>query len=160
MLKLKWIFTLLIATLTARAQDVNFEQRAFDYFFSNLFQERYPSIDAIQFAGCTEKIFTEFDLYKNCFQDGDQIRKGLYDNAHGKLGSEKVISTKNLSAISFKTKKVKSKVKLHILQATEVDEKYYVMVGLIKLADYTDAYFFEFDQRGEVIRWCKTGLTH
>lgn len=160
MFKLRYVFILLTASFTAQAQQINFEQKAFDHFFGNLFKEKYPEVKAIQFCGSTEKALTEFDLLKNCFQDGDQIRKGLYDNAHGRSLPEKVINVATASNVSFKDKKVKSKIKMHILQATEVDGKVYVAIELIKHLHYTDAFFFEFDQGGNVLRWCKTGLTH
>lgn len=147
-------------SLNAQAQQVKFEQEAFDYFFTNIFKLEYQKVKAIQFRKYTERTLTEFDLFDNCFQGEDQVRKGLYDNAHGKSISEKIIDVERVDYVSFKDRKVKSKIRMRILQAVEVDEKVYVAIELIAPLYSTDAYFFEFGKDGKVLRWCKTGLTH
>lgn len=157
---LRLTLILLIVSFTTQAQQISFEQNAFDYFFNNIFMENYPKVKSIQFSGSTERTLTEFDILKNCFQEDDQIRKGLYNNAHGKSFPAKSLNVKTISNVVFKNRKVSSKIELHILQATEFDGKVYVEIELIKLRHYTDAYFVELDQLGNVLRWCKTGLIH
>ncbi|MEY3222938.1 MAG: hypothetical protein RLZZ203_1794 [Cyanobacteriota bacterium] len=157
---MRLIFILLIAiSTTAEAQQINFEQKAFDYFFDSIFVEKYPGVKSLQFNGATDKEMSEFSLFKNCFKGEDEIRIKLANNAYGKILAEKVINTE-VDLVSFKKGKVKSKIKLHVLHANEVNRKFYVMVGLVKSKHYTHAYFFELDKNGDVLRWCQTGMTH
>lgn len=155
----KLIFIILVIPNLSNAQQFQFEQKAFDYFFDSLFRTEYTDLNTIQFDNSTEEELTEFGLLTDCF-DGAQVWGKLLDNAHDKFFPKKSIDVTKVTNVCFKKRKVKSKIRMYVLQATKVDDRVYVSIGLIKQLHWTKAYFFEMDQSGTIVRWCKTGMTH
>ncbi len=154
------VFVTLIATITVQGQQTSFEQKAFDYFFSEIFSGKYQEEKIVRFGGQTEKSLSQFGHYNNCFTGEEDIRKSLYDKAEDEVLPAKKIDTWNNHKAVIKKKRNRLGLNLYLFQANEVNQKVYVMIEIVQPDYYTNVYVFEFDIDGKLLRTCRTGVTH
>lgn len=137
----------------------NYEQSAFDYFFSKVFPGEFPDTKTVQFSGNSESELSKFGFVKGCFED--TINVSLERNAAGILVDKKPIKCDCAEKYAtLKHKKVNSGLTLFVLRDNVVNELHYVLIELHEENKNTFMYIFEMDNHGKVMKWCKTGLIH
>lgn len=131
----------------------NIEQKAFDYFFSNIFPNEYSGIDKISFDGNIKRKITSFGHYKPCF-DVELFSDYNTSDTLNKLTNTNV----NIDKIrEIKFRRSKSRYSLYVMKANKRDNFYFVQIELTKRNEFTDAYYIKIDSSNTVIEWCKTG---
>ena len=157
MLRSTFALILIIFGTMARSQEINYEQKAFDHFFAEVYKTKFADASKIQFSGHTQKELTRFELGNVCFAGEKDLRKLLYDSAVGISKSEKEINVTRVKGVNFKTRQVHSKLTLYENQANRVGDHVYVLISLYRI--HSDIYYYYFDMGvdGHIIRWCESG---
>jgi hypothetical protein len=162
MTKAVLILVLIQSSINLVAQTVLLEQRSVDFFFDAIFKDKYKNQKVVEFSGYTMDELSDFKLYENCFKENDSIYFKLREEAFNKKFDKRTISTSEITNISFKKVKIKSakRLKMRVWLVNEMNDKYYVLIEIIKQYSYTNAYMFELGRKGEILRWCTTGMIH
>jgi hypothetical protein len=151
------VLVLYLLILNCKAQSINYEQIAFEYFFKNIYnQEYYSSQRKVSFKGHSEKeISMNFPIVGICLKlDSMSFRKALNMSKLRENKSYKDIDLSKVKHINFRKK---SDIVLKLYSENEVCGLHYVEI-LIILKKYEVYYFiFEISDEGNIIRWCKTG---
>ncbi len=144
------------------AQSVLYEQKSINYFFDTIFKEKYRNEKVIEFSGYAGGALSDFKLFENCFKKKDSIHLKLREMSFGKVFKKKAISLSKINGVSCRKVKIKSakRLKMWVWLANEVNGKFYVLIEIIKQYRYTDAYMFELEKDGKILRWCATGMMH
>lgn len=152
------IVVILLAVVGSAHAQTKYEQIVLEHFFDNVFKEKYQNVTTIEFNGCTVDELSNFSLFKNCFDLDKEIIAALDKKAFGNTFSIKKVDLSRVESITFKKKKVKSKMKMYLYQANQINDSYYVILGIVKPKHFSDNYYYELDEFGKVIRWCESGM--
>lgn len=140
------------------AQQVQYERNAIFYFFDSVFSLNYPKAKSVDFSGNVEKEKSHFFRFDECFNDFHAKNDSLAVNSKTDI---KEMNFKDLKINGYKWKKYtsysKRRLKMFVYQANLWESKVYVLIMIIKVYSYNDAYMFELNTEGKVLRWCKTG---
>ena len=150
------LFLLTTAGLSAQNSP---EQSAFDYFFTNIFSDDYgeTKLRRIGFSGHTQEELSSFGIFKPCFED-----LSIYTQLAQNLESKSIVTSIDIDYSPYKEmvkfKKAQKKYNLYIWRASKLNESYFVQINMEERNQGIDAYYFELDENGNVLNWCRTGL--
>lgn len=140
------------------AQQVQYERNAMFYFFDSVFSLNYPKAKSFEFSGNAEKEKSHFLRFDECFNNFRVINDSLFINSKADI---KEMNFKDLKINGYKWKKYtpnsKRRLKMFVYQANVWESKVYVLIMIVKVYSYNDAYMLELNTQGKVLRWCKTG---
>lgn len=152
------VFGLIFIPFLGFTQLPKYEEIATNYFIQHIYLKEYPTITKIAFSNKTEKEMTSFSLTSYCFKD-----KSLYDkiqlSAEKSISDIKEIKIQSKEPVTIIDSKNKSKTKLAVFCATKVEHSLFVRVTIHKPYHFSDSYFFELSEAGELISFCKSGQT-
>jgi hypothetical protein len=133
------IFILLITASAVKAQQINFEQTAFDYFVTEIFTQKYPDAKVLYYSGQTENERSIAGPFAKCFQSDSDFSQFFYKQK--KSESEKLAIESSSHQQIKKTSKAKSKqLNLRIYRAVTNGEIVYVYIKVFKEKHFVDHY--------------------
>lgn len=136
------IFMFLIAALATQAQQINFEQTAFNYFATEIFTQNYPNAKGIYYSGQTESERSIAGQFAKCFESDSNFSQFYYEQK--KSESEKLIIESGTFHQFKKTAKTKSKqLNLRIYRAVTNGEMAYVYIKVFKENHFVDHYLIK-----------------
>lgn len=146
------IFIYLIAALTAQAQQINFEQIAFNHFATEIFTQNYPNAKVIYYCGQTESERSIAGPFAKCFEADGNFSQFYYQQK--KSESEKLTIKSNTFHQFKKIAKAKSgQLNLRIYRAVTNDEMTYVYIKVFKEKHFVDHYLIKLSS-GKVVDVC------
>ncbi len=156
---MKYTYCLLFITNCCLAQDnKSHEQIVFTYFFENVFRTEHEDVHRIEFSGQAEAGLSRLYHLKMCLPEGDALRFKLDSVVANQVLPKSQINYSQVAAIRFtKIHKNSNRIKLHVLQATPLADKRYVVIHIYKPYHFVEYFLFEMNGKGEIIRYCKTG---
>jgi len=149
------IFIFLITALAAQAQQINFEQIAFNYFTTEIFTQNYPNAKVIYYCGQTESERSIAGPFAKCFESDSDFSQFYYHQK--KSESEKLtIESDNFNRLK-KISSTKSKqLNLRIYRAVTNGEMVYVYIKIFKEKHFVDHYLIKVSSSNkEVIDFCR-----
>jgi len=141
------------------AQEMKYEQKAFDFFLENIYPKEFSEVKKVKFDYQTKGTKAEFGISENCFE-GDKIklRNRLGENAENKTFSPKQIKVKESTKIKFKKTCLFCKYECFVSIANAVsDDEIYVAIKIYNKNRFSKIYFLELDNNANIKRWCRTG---
>jgi len=146
---------LTIFSLTSLLSDTanNFEQKACDYFFENIFTQEYKDYKVIEFQTQTDTS-KYWGVVHQC-ENWDQTTKGkIISSTPGKM----VVVKANTPNIKLrKIRKSSGRLKVYVYSRVKVDNTYFVSIATYRKLRFAEYYFIRFDKEGNIIETCKTG---
>jgi hypothetical protein len=133
------IFIFLITALGTQAQQINFEQAAFNYFASEIFTKNYHDAKRIYYCGQTENERSITGPFAKCFETDSNFSQFYYQQK--KSESEKLTIESNTFHQFKKIAKSKSgQLNLRIYRAVTNGEMIYVYIKVFKEKHFVDHY--------------------
>lgn len=147
------IFMLL--TTYAQAQQVGFEQKAFDYFANEIIRENYQEAKYVYFTGQSEMQQTIAGPFFECFESDKEFEDFFYKVKKNNATSVP-INIAGLSSVQA-SKKIKSnKLNLKIYRAVVNNEDTYVYIKVFKKKRFVDHYLLKISSsKKEVVDICR-----
>lgn len=158
MIRLLIILTFISTSIYAQ----KYEQVAFNYFFHDIIEKEFPDLEEfkVKFSGNVEKKATTLESYlPACFSNEYELIVNINEAAKSMNLKEKSITLEKLpNSIKIYDREVKSKQRLIVYSATQVNNLYYVRIDIEKKKSGLSVYLIELDTDGKVLRWCSTGI--
>jgi hypothetical protein len=144
--------TLIILTFLSDTPD-SLEQKACDYFFDNIFRQEYQDYKVIEFQNQTDTSKYR-GIVHQCKNWDQTTKEQIMSSAPGKTVGVKA----NTTAIRVKKIKQKSgRLKVYVYSSVKVGGNYFVSIATYRKLRFTEYYFIQFDNAGNIIGTCKTG---
>jgi hypothetical protein len=129
------------------------EQKAFDYFMSEIFVTDFKDIAAIEFKGKTETKFFEFGSQKFCLKPTEKLQSIM--NKHEKIKlTPKDIKFEQFKNISLAGSSGKAEAKLYLYNSINAVDAHYVFVSVERPGKPSVSYVIELTWEGEIQRSC------
>ncbi len=157
----KTIFTLpivLISLSSFTCTTVNYEQVAFDYFMSDIFERDFKSLSVMEFKGKTDDTYSTLGDYKFCLKPEEKLQALIKNVTKEPLTIStdiKYSHIKNVTITNFKDDS--NTTKLHLYHAVRVADNVYVFLTIHKQNEPLYKYVFELNVDGEILRNCRMG---
>lgn len=151
---MKVLFILIFAT-TVQAQQISFEQKAFDYFVNEIIAANYQEEKFLYFTGNSETEKSIAGPFAQCYNTDQQFEDFFYQNK--KIKSTSIAIDLAQAANIKATKKVKSnKINLELYRSVVNEDEVYVYIKVFKVKHFVDHYLVKIssDSR-EVIDVCR-----
>lgn len=149
------ILLLILVTTYAQAQQINFEQKAFNHFASEIISANYQAEKCIYFTGYSETQQSIAGPFAQCFKSDQEFEEFFYQNK--KINSRSIpIDIANFSNVKASKKPKPSKLNLKIYRAVVNDDKVYVYIKVFKMKHFVDHYLIKISSNsGEVVDVCR-----
>lgn len=146
-MKLSVIFLLfLLISRLANAQETNLEQRAFNYFLTNIYQNEYDDI-RVTFSGRTE---TKTD-YLTWFEEIDSVNYKLREAINPNDTQPAIDIQAQSPLVKIKKHRIANKPKLYIYPKIPVKDKYFIYIGVYKRFHFVGHHLLEYDRTGNLL---------
>jgi hypothetical protein len=141
----------LLTSLPSGTTD-NFEQKACDYFFENVFNQEYKDYKVIEFQTQTDTS-KYWGIVHQC-ENWDQTTR---DKIISSTPGEMVFVKANTNIKLRKIRKNSGRLKVYVYSRVKVENTYFVSIATYRKLRFAEYYFIRFDKEGNVIEACKTG---
>jgi len=128
------------------------EQKACDYFFSNLFKNEYADYKVIEFDNQTDTT-RYWGIVHKC-SNWDNKTKGQIVSVTPEKSTR---VTANTDVRVRRTTKNSGRLKIAVWTKIKVDDSYFVLIGAYRKLRFAEYFFIELDKDGNVIGTCKQG---
>jgi hypothetical protein len=149
MIRLTIIF--LLTTFTDPGTSV--EQKACDYFFSDIFKKEYPDYKIIEFDNQTDTSRYWGIVHKCTNWDKETKRQIL--SATPDKSTQVIAITSGLKV--KKTTKNSGRLRIGVWSKIKVGDNYFVLIGAYRKLRFAEYFLIELDKNGNVIGTCKQG---
>jgi hypothetical protein len=149
MIKLNILFFL----TTFTGPGTSLEQKACDYFFSNIFKNEYADYKVIEFDTQTDTT-RYWGIVHKCNNWDDKTKGQIVSATPDK--STRVIATVTDVRIKKRTKN-SGRLKIGVWSKIKIGDNYFVLIGTYRKLRFTEYFLIELDKEGKVIGTCKQG---
>jgi hypothetical protein len=149
---IKLIILSLLTTFTD-TPETSLEQKACDYFFSDIFKNEYQDYKVIEFDNQTDTT-KYWGIVHKC-KNWDDKTKGQIVSAKPDK-STKVVATTTDVKVKQKTKN-SGRLKIGVWSKIKVGDNYFVLIGTYRKLRFAEYFLIELDKDGKVIGTCKQG---
>src|SRR5689334_4072422 len=153
MLRLLSVLAVGFVTTAFTRPESSLEQKATDYFFSNIFKKEYADYKAIEFDHQTDTSGYWGIIYK-CVNWNDQI-KGQILSATPDRSTYVTATVTDLRV--KKATKHSGRLKIAVWSKVMVGSSYFVLIGAYRKLRFSDYFLIELDSEGRIIQTCKQG---
>jgi hypothetical protein len=134
----------------------NYEQRAFDYFVSDILRSDFPKIKSFGFKGKTEDSYSTLGKYRFCLKPEEKLGSLIEKVTKGSEVDAKEITYQHIKAptiVDFQTEAKGSK--LFVYPSVHVADSYYVFLSFQTPNEQSVKYILELTNDGNISRSCK-----
>jgi hypothetical protein len=131
----------------------NIEQKAFDFFMSDIFVSDFKDVAAIEFKGKTEEKSFKFGSQKFCLKPVEKLQAIMKDKGDVKA-TPKDIRFDQFKNVSLTGLSGKAEAKLYLYHSMNVANMHYVFVSLERPGKPVVSYVIELTWEGEIQRSC------
>jgi hypothetical protein len=150
------LFLVLISATAFVKEPLNYEQAAFDHFFSEIFPENFKDVSVIGFSGRTEKSFSTMGKYESCLKPKERLQSLFESITNTPINDVRTIRYDHLKNISISdAKDSKEAARLYVYHSLHVADNYYVFVAFQQPEKPLARYLFELTPDGKISRDCK-----
>lgn len=129
------------------------EQKACDYFFTNIFKNEYPDYKVIEFDNQTNTT-RYWGVVHKC-ENWDSKTKGQIVSTTPDKSTQVTASRAEVKV--KKITKHSGRLKISVWSKIKVGDSYFVLVGAHRKLRFAEYFFIELDNEGKVIGTCKQG---
>ena len=128
------------------------EQKACDYFFSDIYKNEYPDYKVIEFDNQTDTT-KYWGVVHKC--------KNWDNKTKGQIGSttpdKSTLVTATTDVRIRQTTKNSGRLKIAVWSKIKVGDSYFVLIGAYRKLRFAEYFFIELNKEGKVIGTCKQG---
>jgi hypothetical protein len=133
-----------------------YEQIAFDYFFSDIFNSEFKDVSTIEFEGVTMVKFPSFDKDAICFAGLQKLYPEMNSMFNTSFGKPVKISAEASNVKFAKLHRSSKEPKLYVSHKITMIDNIYLLMSVDRPGTSVVTYLFEMDQDGKVSSTCKT----
>lgn len=145
--------TILSLLTTFTGPGTSLEQKACDYFFSNIFKNEYADYKVIEFDNQTDTT-RYWGIVHNCNNWGDKTKEQIESATPDK--SIQIIATVTGVRVK-KTTKNSGRLKIGVWSKVKIGDNYFVLIGAYRKLRFAEYFLIELDKEGKVTGTCKQG---
>jgi hypothetical protein len=139
-----------------KSQSADYEQKAFDYFVSDILRADFQDVTSFEFKGHTEESFSTLKKYEFCLQPEEKLGSMIRNTTKGLKREAQKIEFKNIEGLKITDFQAKTNgYRLFVYPSLRVADNYYVFVAFQKQKEQPIRYVFEVTPEGEISRSCK-----
>jgi hypothetical protein len=134
----------------------NYEQRAFDYFVTDILGSDFPKIKTFEFKGKTEDSYSTLGTYRFCLKPEEKLGSLFGDVTKGSKAEVKEITYEHIKAptiVDFQTEAKESR--LFVYPSVRVADHFYVFLSFQTPNEKLVKYILELTHEGNISRSCK-----
>lgn len=131
----------------------NLEQKACDYFFSNIFKNRYADYKLVEFDNLTDTT-RYWGIVQNCKNWNDKTKGQIVSTTPDK--STQVTATTKVARVK-RTKKNSGRLKIRVWSKIKVGDNYLVLIKTYRKLRFAEYFFIELDKEGKIVQTCEQG---
>jgi len=145
--------TILSLLTTFTEPKTSLEQKACDYFFSEIFKKEYADYKAVEFDNKTDTA-GYWGIVHGCMNWDDRT-KGQIVSA---IPEKPTQVTATVTDVRIKkTRRNSGRLKIHVSSRIKVENTYFVLIGAYRKLRFAEYFFIELDKAGNIIGTCKEG---
>lgn len=129
------------------------EQKACDYFFSNIFKDEYADYKVIEFDNQTETT-KYWGIIHKCHNWDDKTKGQIISATPDE--SIQVVATTTDVRVKKRTNN-SGRLKIGVWSKIKVGDNYFVLIGTCRKLRFAEYFLIELDEEGKVIETCKQG---
>jgi hypothetical protein len=134
----------------------NYEQRAFDYFVSEILRSDFSKIKTFEFKGKTEDSYSTLGKYRFCLKPEDKLGSLIDDVTKGSKAKVKEISYEHIKALTIVDfQKEAEESRLFVYPSVRVADHFYVFLSFQTPNEKSVRYILELTNEGNISRSCK-----
>ena len=145
--------TILSLLTTFTDPGTSLEQKACDYFFTNIFKSEYSDYKVIEFDNQTDTT-RYWGIVHKCKNWDDRTKGQIVSTTPDK--STRVIATTTDVRVKKRTKN-SGRLKIGVWSKIKVGDNYFVLIGAYRKLRFAEYFFIELDKEGKIIGTCKQG---
>jgi len=135
---------------------VNYEQIAFDYFISKIFETDFKNVSTIEFKGKTETAYSTLGDYKFCLRPEEKLQALIESVTREPLNISKNVRYQEIKNLTISDFKEDSKTaKLYLYHTVRAVDNFYVFLSVQQFGKPISNYVVELNVDGEILRYCR-----
>jgi hypothetical protein len=160
MRKFCFLVVFLLPTLLSLGQTPHYEQVACEFFFAKVFVTEYQGVVDVRFSGHAEGSTNELVYAAGCLAKlvgQEDLPSEIPGPSKDRLGPIP-ISNKMIGTIKIRKTRAKSRLRLHVSNAVQINGFLYIGITIQRPHHFLDTYFLQVSQDGDVKQWCKYAM--
>ena len=137
-------------------RNLNYEQLAAEYFFTEIFHQEFGTIKTLGYSGRTDSLRHSYSI--GIMFKCDQWSQEEKEQFMGDFPVE--VKKVDLGQYGYRIKNAKAKrhkLVINILPSFNVNSKVYTLISVYKRLHFVEYFLFESNLNGDIITYCKRG---